>query len=677
MAVTKVPQTPEAKGFTKFIFTHNRAPGDTLVLTAFLRDLKLAHPSIEFDCNVSAPDLLRHNPHLTPLRKVKRKKDIRTLGLDYGPGIKAQKTTTIHFLSEFHRDFERKTGLHVPVMFPYPDLHLSEEERTQPLVNGRYWVIISGGKSDFTNKVWATDYFQDAVNELRAQGIRFVQIGSTDTGHWHPRLDGAFNMVGMTNLRDTARLIYHSDGVICGVTMAMHMAAALHRPCVCLAGGREAWWWEAYVNENNGFGPQANGKIPVPHRFLHTIGLLDCCKRYGCWTNKIVPLPPSKPGGKPDTSLCKLRAEVGTQPVPQCMKMIKPHHVVEAVMSYYEDNSLPPIVPDDEPVTAIAQAANDDLPIVDMFGGGPADAVHVQQPQPANGLQIQTATDAAPVPVLARAPEGRGKTVVRIPSTPTERAVVLPNDMQVLDHPRIGGRFTLFVLLYGDFAQMHKNCLTAIRDTVPRDRVDLRIGSNALCAESLDFVEQLRSEGFITAHYQHTDNQKKYPVMREMFWDTANPINTEWLIWFDDDTMCNRNPNWLPLLAKQIVDNWDSGARMVGPERIFSLSPSQIAWIKEAKWYKGKHFIASGGRTAPNGRKVRFASGSFWALHVDTMRRCDIPDIRIGHNGGDYMIGAQLHQGGYGFKAFSSQKQIVNWSAHQRRGLDEKHAGMK
>jgi hypothetical protein len=667
MAVTQVPRKkPKRVGeFRKFIFTHDRAPGDTLVLTGFLRDLKLTYgDKVQFDCRVSAPDLLRHNPHITELRKTKRKVDIQTLALDYGRGIKAQNHETIHFLSEFHRDFERHTGLHVPVVHPYPDLHLSQEERDTPLVAGRYWVIISGGKDDFTIKVWGTEYFQRVVDVLRARGISIVQIGSTDTGHWHPRLPGTLNMVGMTNLRDTMRLIHHSDGVICGVTMAMHMAAALHRPCVVLAGGREAWWWEAYVNENTGFGERANGKVPVPHRFLHTIGLLDCCKTHGCWKNKIVSLPAKRAGRKPDVSLCKLREDIGTQPVAACMKLIKPEHVIEAVMSYYADDTLPPI----QPITPAQPTATtaSSTPLIDVFGSpvAPVAAATVLAPEPT----------LAAVPTVTNAPEGRGRTVVRIPSTPTER-VELINDMSVMDDTIIGGKITLFVLLYGDFTKMHLECLTAIKQTVPKERLDLRIGSNELCAASVKFVQQMETDGWVTHHYRNLDNRKKYPVMRDMFHDPDFPITTKWLLWFDDDTLCNRDPNWLPLMCRRLVDTWKDGVRMAGPKRFFSLSPSQVNWVKEASWYKGRDFIAAGGRPAPNGRKVVFASGSLWALHVDTMRECDIPDARIGHNGGDYMIGAQLLQGGHGFTGFSSHKQHVNWSAYARRGLDEAHAG--
>lgn len=320
----------------KFVLMHNRAPGDITVLTALARDLKLTHPEFEIDVDTTCGDLWRNNPHLTPGLKKNTKPGIEFIKCQYGKGIREQNTETIHFLSYFHRDFKEQTGLDIPLQHPIPDLHLSQEERDVSLIDGRYWAVISGGKSDFTAKVWHTPKLQEVCNRIVDRlGVGVVQMGSTDTGHWHPPINNALRLVGQTNLRDMLRLIYHSDGVICGVTAAMHMAAALGRPCVVFAGGREAWWWEAYVNENIGFGPVASGKLQVPHRFLHTIGLLDCCQAHGCWKNKVVKI-------NEDNSLCKYPVQHPGQAVPLCLDMLSADHVWEAVQSYYRDGTLAP-----------------------------------------------------------------------------------------------------------------------------------------------------------------------------------------------------------------------------------------------------------------------------------------------------------------------------------------------
>lgn len=243
----------------------------------------------------------------------------------------------------------------------------------------------------------------------------------------------------------------------------------------------------------------------------------------------------------------------------------------------------------------------------------------------------------------------------------------------VYDHERVGGKFTVCVLLYGDYFDMHKRCLTAITRTCPRDRIDLRVGSNQLGARSLDLVQGLGRDGLVRVHYAHKTNEKKYPVMRKMFRDPDAPIATKWLIWFDDDSMCDKNPDWLALLAQQIV-NYPT-ADMFGPVRFYRLTEQQPKWVREAPWFRGRPFRDKGGRPQPNGDKVHFAVGAFWALRTEAMIKCDIPCQRLGHNGGDWTIGEQLYQGGFNLKNWTGDKGIVEWSAVPRRGLSETHPG--
>jgi hypothetical protein len=52
----------------KFILQYHRAPGDTLVMTALVRDLKLTYgDDMLIDVITPYPDIWRHNPYLTPL----------------------------------------------------------------------------------------------------------------------------------------------------------------------------------------------------------------------------------------------------------------------------------------------------------------------------------------------------------------------------------------------------------------------------------------------------------------------------------------------------------------------------------------------------------------------------------------------------------------------------------
>jgi hypothetical protein len=132
--------------------------------------------------------------------------------------------------------------------------------------------------------------------------------------------------------------MYHASGVLCPVTFAMHLAAAVeinpkrcktkNRPCVVVAGGREPSTWESYTH----------------HRYLHTMGSLDCCDSGGCWKSRCMKVGD---GDKKDTeNLCiyptpiNLSFKMPNSPnletlyVPKCMNMIKPHDVISAIESY-------------------------------------------------------------------------------------------------------------------------------------------------------------------------------------------------------------------------------------------------------------------------------------------------------------------------------------------------------
>lgn len=328
----------------RFILAFQMAPGDVSMLTALVRDLKLTYGERYLvDVRTNFPDLWRNNPYLTPLREGEPGVEYLSLQSDaYIEALKrAHSGERIHFIRAFHMTFERRTGIRVPLLHPRPDYHLTEEERTQPFIRGRYWVVVPGGKLDATTKIWSQRRWQDLVDRLRRWGLRFVQEGATKKFCVHPPLQNVLSVVGMTSIRDLMRNVYHAEGVICGITFPMHLAAGLEKPCVVVAGGREEPWWEAYDNTYPGaFGPTAS-PVRVPHRYLHTLGRLPCCARNGCWAARVVPIADNR--AKYNNNLCKRPVhDEGGQILPECLRMISVDHVVAAVMSYYEDATLPP-----------------------------------------------------------------------------------------------------------------------------------------------------------------------------------------------------------------------------------------------------------------------------------------------------------------------------------------------
>jgi ADP-heptose:LPS heptosyltransferase len=329
----------------KVILRQWRAPGDSIAMSALVRDIKVAFPEMQIDVSACGGDeLFTHAPYLTRLSG--KDPSVRVIDGNYVPSMKhAEAGLYVHYLYAFHRDFAEQTGLEVPWTDPRPDLHLTEEEKHERPFPFRYCVGNFGHKPDVNCKQWSIRRFQEVIDITSRQGLRWVQVGRTKDdrfAHHHTRLTNVIDLLDRTeNLRDLMRLVYHADLVLCGVTMTMLMAAAFWRPCVVIAGGREEWWWQAYTRDNPAL--QLLGladKVQVPHRYLHTIGQLDCCKETGCHCCSVV--PPHRDSTFPPGFLCQLPTyEPGGQPLPECMSRITTQDAVRAVMSYYEDGTLP------------------------------------------------------------------------------------------------------------------------------------------------------------------------------------------------------------------------------------------------------------------------------------------------------------------------------------------------
>lgn len=340
----------------KYLFQFRRAPGDALMLTALVRDLKLTYGAdMELHVQTRYPDIWRHNPYIASLDSENIPRGVIVMNLDRGRNSVDRKGLTLsqrganrHYLTFFHEEFTRRTGIKVDVLYSKPDLHLTEEEKANPLVGGRYWVVVPGFKSDMTTKAYRSDWWQEAINKLCHKGLSFVQEGATKPDHFNPILENVLNLVNKTSIRDLIRNIYHAEGIISGVSLPMHIAGALEKPCVVIMGGREEPSYEHYYGQ---FGPRAQ-PVVMPHAMLDTIGKLPCCQTRGCWLRRVVPLkvPENLNSQKKalstfyNKSLCKLpNLSLNSEPVAQCMALIAPDDIVEATMNYYRTGLLPPL----------------------------------------------------------------------------------------------------------------------------------------------------------------------------------------------------------------------------------------------------------------------------------------------------------------------------------------------
>ena len=323
----------------KVIFKNYQSPGDIVMLTAAVRDLALSHPEIVIGVDTSAGEIWENNPYISKLDK--KDPGVKVYEVDY-PIIHESNEGQYHFIHGFRKDIENKLNLRIkPTKFK-GDIHISDEEKSwmsqieEMGIKDDFWIIVAGGKTDFSCKWNNPNTYQKIINYFKNK-ITFVQVGcdkhvdNDEPDHWQPQLDNVINLVNKTDLRQFIRLIYHSVGVLCTVTFAMHAAAAIemkktppvNRPCVVVAGGREPPQWEAYPH----------------HRFLSLNGALDCCDNGGCWKSRCQKIGD---GDEKDVKdLCEYPVQINDSlRIPKCMDMIKAKDIIRAIETYYKGGVL-------------------------------------------------------------------------------------------------------------------------------------------------------------------------------------------------------------------------------------------------------------------------------------------------------------------------------------------------
>lgn len=595
----------------KLIFRNPLSPGDVVVSSALIRDLHRCYPG-EFvtDYRGTIESYFYHAPYITSLPKNDPEATKYKMTYNF---IHQSNQNRMHFLYGYYHDFNKKFGMDVKMTEFKPDIHFSPHELEKPIVSGRYWVICSGGKRDFITKWWDPQRWQQVVDSLRDE-VRFVQVGGKN--HWQPDLEGTLDLRGKTSLRDLCRLIMHSDGVVCVITCLMHIAAACNRPCVVVAGGREAWWWEAYTRKNRELnmrkihGPEwapPEDDDMIDHVFFHSIGKygLDCCRTGGCWKSKVS-------GGKPNHR-CKNVMQGPTILQPKCLMHVTADQVANAIR-FYQDA----------------------------------------------GFQDQHSL----IPDFATARKGEPIRDLRNEA-----------DIDMLNPP-----VTICTLLYGPYTDLHQRVLNSIVQNTDPQMFKLRIGLNEVCKETRDWLKKFQQKhgDLQMDFYDSVENIKKYPMMRRMFHDPDNPIDTRWVVWLDDDSHITKK-DWLVRLSHSIRENYHQGYNMYGKRYFYEISNSHVKWIKEGDWYSGRPFRIHVKHDKKTGKekkrlKVDFATGGFWAIEQNWIKEWNWPDPRINHNGGDIMMGEAVYQTGGDVKNWDYGVAI---SDAKRRGYSEKVAGAK
>lgn len=301
------PSTYEGEP-TALLLKTNQAPGDAVVMTAAIYSLHRAHPGKYLTAVESPyPEVFAHNPDIVANNDNDASDTFDEVSylpvhMHY-PAIHDSNQRGIHFMQGWCEHLSYSLGIDVPLLTNRPHLYFPNPK----MLDGDYWIVCSGGKNDLTNKLWGHNRYQEVVVKT---DLNWVQVGLNPDDH--PRLRGTKDMVGKTTLRDLFWWVRDARGVLCGVSLLMHIAAALEKPCVVIAGGREPVQWNAY---------------PKQH-YLHTIGEMDCVSIKGengaCWRSRTVPLGTHD---ILDTNTCL--HPVGN--TPECMTRIRPEWVAELI----------------------------------------------------------------------------------------------------------------------------------------------------------------------------------------------------------------------------------------------------------------------------------------------------------------------------------------------------------
>jgi ADP-heptose:LPS heptosyltransferase len=283
-----------------------QAPGDALVMTAVLRDLHLNYPGkFQTAVETAYPEVFENNPYVT---QMKREDSIPVCEFEYGGYLKNAYRTGQHFISSFHAILAEFIGLPIEMTTIYPELYVTDDEvehvKKKFAIDYPFWLFNAGCKIDMPIKAYPPMLWESILLNLKGVGVRCIQVGHDH--HIHPEFSEDrvhLNLVGKTNdLREYFALVKLSQGHIGAVSLQMHVTAALRKPCIVLAGGREDFRWEAYPN----------------HQFMHTIGQLPCCMDRGCWIRQRQ----------------ECRNMLGNMPYPACLSMIRPDEVVQKVLNY-------------------------------------------------------------------------------------------------------------------------------------------------------------------------------------------------------------------------------------------------------------------------------------------------------------------------------------------------------
>jgi len=220
----------------------------------------------------------------------------------------------------------------------------------------------------------------------------------------------------------------------------------------------------------------------------------------------------------------------------------------------------------------------------------------------------------------------------------------------------------ILALLYGPYNQLHRRLLDGFRKAVPKE-VSITLWLNQ--------VEQptrarLAEEPGRYDVIDSADNTKKYITMRTMM-SRDGVKRPDWWVWFDDDSHITA-VDWWARMQEYIIQRKQENICYIGQAWFVHHRTGQWEFIQKSPWYRGRSTELIKGRPG-----VWFATGGYWWLRSDVQSQLAWPDVRLGHNGGDTLLGEAIRQNGLPFHRFCYGVKVNDYAT--RRGYSEVPAG--
>lgn len=247
--------------------------GDTIAFTGAIRNVKHYFGNkIDIHVSTAFPRIFTDN---TDINASECPSKVHVIVPRY-PDISTANQANIHLIEAYVNYVGEVLECHIPICTTRPKITVYDHNMSRSILrdhysyNGKYWIVCCGGKYDYTIKWTDPTLFESIGQYLLDENRIGVQVGVKSPHYFHPPIPNVLDMVGKTTLDQLITLAYHSQGIICSSTSLVHLAAALNKPCIVLAGGREPLPWQYYGG----------------HAVLSTVGQLPCCRTGGCWKHR-------------------------------------------------------------------------------------------------------------------------------------------------------------------------------------------------------------------------------------------------------------------------------------------------------------------------------------------------------------------------------------------------------